>query len=511
MNYRFPKILAHSGSSIQSASNTDDRTKKISRTITCIALVMYALYHILIQYYSNLNSRLLAPSWNGIAALVAYESGHYESASRHWRRHYALAYDSASLDSYTRTVTDRISKEPDRIESYYLLADLDFASGKYADAAAAYQRALARRQDDYEAGVGLATCLVMQGEYKRSHELFARVLRQSYQGKNANIFFNILVALDKVEKSKNSDSGELYLTLAYLNRYLRIIDVRRQKYVLAYADKALARDGKLDEAYLCKGVMYLKENKYEQALAQFEKTVKINPRNADAYNRMGYVQGVMGNPEEELASYKKSVELENIEPVFAYRLAELLYKKYGDMRQASFYFKKALDLNPADYMTMGRYGYTLMLSGEYDKALEICANMIDRYPDRPYSYKLKADCYMGMKRYREAIEFYHKSHDAAVRSGEESELDFQAFTELGVAYTKLKRTDEAITAYQQALSAKPHDVNTLFNLQYLYRRKGKYEEAYAAIKEILRLQPEHGGAQRLVSYMERNVAAGKSR
>ncbi|MBI1921176.1 MAG: tetratricopeptide repeat protein [Geobacter sp.] len=394
---------------------------------------------------------------------------------------------------------------------YYLLADLNFSRGKYADAAEAYQRALALKKDDYEARVGLATSLVMEGEYKKSQELFAHLFRQNYEGKNTAIFLNILVALDRLEHLKINDSAELYLTLAYLNRYLRIIDARRQKHVISYADKALARDGKLDEAYLCKGVMYLKEAQYGEALAQFERAVEINPRNADAYNRMGYVQGVLGNPEQELASYKRAVEIENAEPLFAYKLGELLYKKYGDMRQASVYFKKAHDLNPADYQSMGRYGYTLMLSGEYDQAFDVCAEMINRYPDRPYPYKLKADCLMQMQKYQEAIEFYKKSHDAAVRSGEESELDSQAFTEMGEAYTKLKRTDEAITAYKQALRHKPHDVNALFNLQYLYRREGKYEEAYAAIKEILRLQPNHAGAQRLVSYMERNVAAGKSR
>lgn len=511
MNFRLPQILKQTDSSPQDAPTSDNRKKKISRIITCIGLGLYALYHVAVQYYASLDSRLLVPSWNGIAALVAYESGRHEAASRQWRRHYALAYDRASVDSYTTAITDRISKEPGKIELYYLLADLNFSRGKYADAAAAYQQALALKKNDYEAMVGLATFLVMEGEYKKSNELFSHLLRQNYEGKNITSLLNILVALDKLEQAKNNDSAERYLTLAYVNRYLRIIDARRQKQVFSCADKALARDGKLDEAYLCKGVMHLKEDQLREALEQFEKAVAVNPRNADAYNRMGYVQGLLGNPEGELASYKRAVELENAEPVFAYRLGELLYKKYGDMGQASFYYKKALDLNPGDYMAMGRYGYTLMLSGEYGLALDVCTKMIERYPDRPYSYKLKADCLMQMQKYQEAIEFYEKAHDTAVRSGEESELDSQAFTEMGEAYTKLKRTDEAITAYRQALRIKPHDVNALFNLQYLYRRKGKYEEAYAAVKEILRLQPNHGGAQRLVSYMERNVAAGKSR
>jgi len=99
-----------------------------------------------------------------------------------------------------------------------------------------------------------------------------------------------------------------------------------------------------------------------------------------------------------------------------------------------------------------------------------------------------------------------KSHDVAVQSGQDSKLDFQAFTDLGIAYTKLKKNADAIAAYREALKIKPYDVDTLYTLQYLYRREGRYEEACAAVKEILHIQPDHAGAQRLLPYLQRNVA-----
>lgn len=264
-------------------------------------------------------------------------------------------------------------------------------------------------------------------------------------------------------------------------------------------------------SYFCKGVMYLKREQYPQALAQFARVVEINPANADAFNRMGFIHGMVGNLEKELASYKTAVDLEDDDPVFAYRLGELLHKKYGDTRQASLYFKKAHDLDPSNFRSFSMYGYTLMILKEYGNALDVCALMIERYPEHPYGYKLKGDCFKGMKRYQEAIDWYLKSRDVAEKEGAESELDFQAYWSIGDAYEKLKKTSEAIDAYKRALAIKPHDVNTLYTLQYLYRGQGKYEEAYAAVKEILRLQPNHAGAQRLVSYLQRNVADGKSK
>jgi tetratricopeptide (TPR) repeat protein len=132
--------------------------------------------------------------------------------------------------------------------------------------------------------------------------------------------------------------------------------------------------------------------------------------------------------------------------------------------------------------------------------------MVERYPARPYGYKLEGDCSVRMKQYEEAVEWYAKSLDVAEQQGRASQVDFfQAFRDMGFAYRKLKRPDEAIAAYRQALNLKPHDVNILYNLQYLYRIQGRYKEAYAAVKEILRVQPDHSGARRLVPYLQSNV------
>lgn len=115
------------------------KSKKLSRIITSIVLILYGLYHLGVQYYSSLDPRLLVPSRHGFIALMHYESGHYADASRHWRIHYGMTYDPASVDGLRKTLQEKIVNQPERMEHYYLLADLHFSTGKYADAAAAYQ------------------------------------------------------------------------------------------------------------------------------------------------------------------------------------------------------------------------------------------------------------------------------------------------------------------------------------------------------------------------------------
>jgi tetratricopeptide (TPR) repeat protein len=494
----------------QDYSNTnstrpDSRTKKISRIITSIILIAFGFYHVVSQYYSGLDSRLLIPTRYGIAALIHYELGHYKDASHYWRLHYDLSYDPSLIDSLKRTLIDQIKQNPDNPEHYLQLADFYFNTGNYSNSSKMYLIALERRKNDYDAKVGLAASLAMQGEYKQSQAVFADLLRHDYKAKNSTSFLNVLVAVDKLEESKKLEEGDIYLTLAFAYRYLSITDLRKQTDCVYYADKAISIDDRLDGAFFCKGIMYLKQEQYDQALKEFLRVVEINPSCADAYYRMGYIYGIHGDLEKELSSYKRAVDWGENDSPYAYYLGKVLLNKYDDVKQANIYFKKAYEMNPANHQALSMYGSTMLLLNDYDKTLNLCNAMINKYPSWPYWYKLKADCYYRMNNYEDAVKFYLMSRDVSKRSGRSSPLDNRAFIDLAEAYIQLDNLDDAIASYRNALKIKPYDVDTLFALQVLYRRTSRYEEAYLVVKEILRIQPDHSGAQRVLPYLKRNT------
>ncbi len=496
---------AESESSSNDVTKNENRTKKLSRIITSIILIAFGFYHLASQYYSGLDSRLLIPTQNGITALIHYELGYYKDASHYWRLHYGLSYDPSLIDSLKKTLNDQIKKEPENPEHYLWLADLYFNVGNYSDSSKMYLAALEKQNNDYDANVGLATSLAMQEEYKQSQAVFTDLLRHGYHAKNITSFLNILVALDKLEESKKLKNGDIYLTLAFVYRYLGTTDLRKQKECVYYADKAISIDERLDGAYFCKGIIYFNQEKYDQALKEFLKVVEINPSYADAYYRMGYIYGIQGNLEKELSSYKNAVDLGEKDLVYAYNLGEVLLNKYDDVKRANIYFKKAYELNPADDQALKMYGSTMLLINDHITTLNLCNTMISKYPRWPYWYKLKADCYYRMNNYEDAIKFYLLSHDVSIQSGRSSPLDNNAYIDLAEAYIQLKKLNDAIAAYQNALKINPYDVDTMFALQFLYRRMSKYEEAYMVVKQILRIQPDHSGAQRVLPYLQRNI------
>jgi tetratricopeptide (TPR) repeat protein len=479
---------------------------KSKKTFGIIFIFLIAIIggdHFVTQYYKLKNSQLLQFSSNGIKALVFYELRQYSKASQAWRDHFGLSYDPNLIEILKTALRKQIEENPDKIDNYLRLADLYFSVADYPNSMITYQKALEENGNIYDAKVGLASSLMVQGKYPESQAVFEDLLNQDYHEKNITSFLNFLVALDKLKNSKTPNKGDLYLTLAYAYRYLSILDSRKSEEAIAYSDKAISANKNLDKAFLCKGVIYTQEKNYELALEQFSKGLVLNPLSAEAYSRMAYIFGEVGNLEKELEYYKRAVATEEKNPHYAYNLGQILQKKYGDINQANLYLKKAYEIDPDNFVYASAFGYTLEMLRQFNDALDVYDTVIRKNPENPEGYVLKAHCFIRMERYEEAMNLFLKAHTM-------SPLNFDAARDLGLAYSNLKKFENAISITEYALRIKPYDVDTLYFLQYLYRRQGKYAEAYRAVKEILRIQPNHSGAQRVLLYLQGNLGKRQS-
>ena len=475
--------------------------KKSIKTFGFLFLLVFVITasdHFIGQYYRLKNSPLLQFSTNGLKALALYELGQYRKASQAWRDHYGLSYDSNLIEILKTALHKQIAENPDKIDNYLRLADLQFAAADYPNALITYRNALQRDKNVYEARVGLASSLAIQGTHRESQDAFEDLLNQDYNGKNITGFLNFLVALDKLEISSTPKKEDSYLTLAYAYRYLSTIDHRKSDEVIAYANKTISTKKNLDRALFCKGVIYTKEKNYELALEQFSKVLQLSPLNSEAYNRMAYICGEVGNMEMELEYYKRAAATEEKNPHYAYNLGQILLRKYGDINQASLYLKQAYEIDPDNFAYAATYAKSLEMLRQFTDALDVYDIIIRKNPENPEGYVLKAHCFIQMERYDEAIDLFLKAHIL-------SPLNFNAARDLALAYANSKNFGNAISLTEYALRIKPYDVDALYFLQYLYRRQGKYEEAYHAVKEILKIQPNHSGAQRVLPSLRGNL------
>ena len=106
------------------------------------------------------------------------------------------------------------------------------------------------------------------------------------------------------------------------------------------------------EKYIQEGFVHFQQQQYDQAIASYEKAIKLEPKAAAAYNMMGMAYRFkfqkLRNPEfqaKEIEAFKKAID---IDPKYWVALVNLAVTHYsmGDKAKSAPLIKKALALNP---------------------------------------------------------------------------------------------------------------------------------------------------------------------
>jgi adenylate cyclase len=113
------------------------------------------------------------------------------------------------------------------------------------------------------------------------------------------------------------------------------------------AEKAIALDSSLPEAHRLLGHIYLSKKQYEQAIAEQEEAIKLDPNNADGYASLAGVLNWAGRPQAAIGLVEKAMRLNpyyQVQYLFTLGNAYLLT---GDYEKAIATQEEALTRNPA--------------------------------------------------------------------------------------------------------------------------------------------------------------------
>ena len=110
--------------------------------------------------------------------------------------------------------------------------------------------------------------------------------------------------------------------------------------------------GETAEKYMQAGFVNIQKQEYDQAIANFQKAVALEPRAAAGYNMLGmayrFKANQLGIPElraKEIAAFQKAVEIDPHNVVALINLGVSYYRQ-GQKAKAAPLFKQALALNP---------------------------------------------------------------------------------------------------------------------------------------------------------------------
>jgi tetratricopeptide (TPR) repeat protein len=196
------------------------------------------------------------------------------------------------------------------------------------------------------------------------------------------------------------------------------------------------------------GVIYLKLNRADEALSEFQKALKLDPRYIDTYNNLGGV-----------------------------------YNLKGDYERAVRFFRRAILLNPGYVEAYNNLANTYFKKELWDAAIELFRKAIAVNPNYANAYYGLGVAYNNKKMPDKAISYFEK----AIKL---DPLFSIAYFELGNIYIDKGMLDEAVYFFKKSVEIDPMFIAAYNNLGVLYFGKEMYREALEEFGHALKIHPD---------------------
>ena len=296
---------------------------------------------------------------------------------------------------------------------------------------------------------------------------------------------------------------------------------------LAMAQRAVALDDSLPRVHGAWSLVLQMKRQPDQAIAEGERTIALDPNNADSYARQAGVLNLTGGrPEEALGLVEKAMRLNPRYPPWYLNELGTAYRRMGRYAEAIAAQKQVLLRTPdyplahlnltASYLWQWAFqlsqgpqaleqaleaaqravalydslwaahmnlGYVSLWEQQYEQALAELERAIALDPNEAWSYAALAETLSRVGRSEEALRMVEQALHRKPLVADEH------LVSMGAAYYLAGRPEEAIAPLKQYLSRYPNILGTHLTLAAAYSELGREAEARAEAAEVLRINP----------------------
>ncbi len=268
-------------------------------------------------------------------------------------------------------------------------------------------------------------------------------------------------AIEEYKDALNADPGSAQLSDALADLYFRTPGHLHEAEATA---RGLLKTSPNDiDAHKILGRIYLRQlseaqnsvsssspsgNALDQAIAEYEKIVSLEPKDVEDRMVLGQLYTVKHQPQKAEEQFKTAQAIEPDSEDVILNLARL-YAESGDLDHA--------------------------------------AKVVEAVPESDRTSKMEfalGAAYDQMKRPKDAIAAYQRAIE--IEPG-----DVRTMGALAQALLNDDQLDAAMKEYQQLADADPDDTGTLIHIGEIQRRQGKYEDALATIRKALKKEPDN--------------------
>lgn len=156
------------------------------------------------------------------------------------------------------------------------------------------------------------------------------------------------------------------------------------------------------------GNLYESKGRYEQAIAEYEKAIELDPKLAMAYSNLGSVYSNIGLLNKAIVKYKKAIRIDP-KATFAHNNLGNAYYARGNYSRAIKEYKITLILDPSSAYAYNNLGDAYLRKGHPNLAIRYFNKAIELDPDSFIAYSNLGDAYQLREEWDKAIEYYEKA------------------------------------------------------------------------------------------------------
>lgn len=183
------------------------------------------------------------------------------------------------------------------------------------------------------------------------------------------------------------------------------------------------------------GIIYNDLRRFEDAITNLTKSIKIKPNQALAHFNLAQSFHLLGKTEEAINSYKNAIKYKN-DFSESYNMLGLCFTNLGKFKEATNSYKESIRTKPKQFEAYYNLGHALQLMNKDEEAIDY---------------------------YKKSLKFNPNYSDT--------------YNNLGVIFDKLGRYKLAAENFEKAIEINPENIGTINNIAHCYVKLGDYVEA----------------------------------
>jgi len=234
------------------------------------------------------------------------------------------------------------------------------------------------------------------------------------------------------------------------------------------------------------GNTYLIQGEWDEAIAEYEKALALNPEDTLAYLGLGQVYQAQARREEAQAAYRQAIAVCSDNVLARISLAEV-YAAGGKTEEAIRQYQEALRLGPGYRASFEALGDLYLAQGKGYEAFRQYEKAIDLPPDTGDYHLALGDLYWATGLLEKAIAEYKAAIALDPHSWRVDYLgSWTGYMRLATAYQAEGRLDDAMAVYQQAIALEPGVGQAYTRLGSIYLAEGLTGQAVALYQDAAR-------------------------